>query len=303
MPETMMLSSGPQSSRRAFLKQGTLCLAGFSATSLLAADQDAKPSLRVGLVTDLHYADKPARINRFYRETPAKLTEAIQRFKAEQPAFVVELGDLIDQAESVEQEMAWLETIEKHFAQVGSNRHYVLGNHCVTTLTKAEFAAQTKASRKFHYSFEKGGFHFVILDSCFRSDGEPYQRNNSDWTDANIPAHELEWLRSDLAKARKPVVVFVHQRLDEAGKHSVRNAAAVRAEFEKSGRVLAVFQGHSHKNDYQQIGGIHYCTLVAMVEGSGPDNSGYAMLDLMRDGSLRVRGFRRQVNRDLLRGA
>jgi alkaline phosphatase len=78
----------------------------------------------------------------------------------------------------------------------------------------------------------------------------------------------------------------------------VRNAAAVRAELEQSGKVLAVFQGHSHANDYQQIAGIHYCTLVAMVEGSGLESSGYSMLDIMPDDSLRLHGFRRQTTRE-----
>ena len=284
-------------SRRAFLKRGALCLAGLVARSLLAAEAGTSPAIRIALVTDLHYADKPEAGTRFYRETLGKLDEAIERFKAERPAFVVELGDLIDQADSVEQEIDWLKVIEKRFAKAGSRRHYVLGNHCVKTLTKAEFAAHTKASWMPHYSFEKGGFHFVVLDACYRADGEPYQRNNFDWTDANIPTRELEWLRADLAKAREPVMVFAHQRLDEAGKHTVRNAAAVRAELEKAGRVLAVFQGHSHKNDYQQIGGIHYCTLVAMVEGSGRESSGYALLDVMKDGSLRLHGFRKQADR------
>lgn len=292
-----MFSFACHPSRRVFLKQGALCLAGLGARSLLAAEAGTNPSVRIALVTDLHYADKPEAGTRFYRETLGKLDEAIERFKTERPAFVVELGDLIDQADSVEREIAWLKVIEKRFARVGSRRHYVLGNHCVKTLTKGEFATHTKASRTPHYSFEKGGFHFVILDACFRSDGEPYQRNNFDWTDANIPPHELAWLRSDLAKARGPVIVFVHQRLDEAVKHSVRNAAAVRAELERSGNVLAVFQGHSHKNDYQQISGIHYCTLVAMVEGSGAESSGYALLDVMKDGSLRLHGFRKQADR------
>jgi alkaline phosphatase len=81
----------------------------------------------------------------------------------------------------------------------------------------------------------------------------------------------------------------------------VRNAAAVRGELEHSGKVLAVFQGHSHANDYQQIAGIHYCTLVAMVEGSGLESSGYSMLEIMPDDSLRLRGFRRQLSREFRR--
>ncbi|MBI5397366.1 MAG: metallophosphoesterase [Verrucomicrobia bacterium] len=289
-------------SRRAFVRSGALCLAGVSVGRLLAADPAKKPAFRIGLLTDLHYADKPALRTRFYRETAAKLQEAVRRFNAERPAFVVELGDFIDKAGSVEEEIPWLEKVERVFASVKAPRHYVLGNHCVMTLTKAEFAAHTGASRVPHYSFDHGGFHFVVLDSCFRSDGEAYQRENFDWKDANIPAQQLDWLRADLAKAGKPAIIFAHQRLDEAATHSVRNAAAVREVLERAGNVVAVFQGHSHKNDYQQIAGIHYCTLFAMVEGSGSQNSAYGLLDVMEDGSLRLNGFRKQASRSFERG-
>jgi predicted phosphodiesterase len=105
--------------------------------------------------------------------------------------------------------------------------------------------------------------------------------------------------RAKLSKASGPVIVLAHQRLDLDKAHAVRNAAEVRSLLEKSGKVLAVFQGHSHKNDYQQIAGIHYTTLVAMVEGSGAENNGYTMLDVMPDSSLRLNGFRRQMNRTL----
>lgn len=93
-------------------------------------------------------------------------------------------------------------------------------------------------------------------------------RKNSVWSDANIPAHELDWLRADLRATDKPTIVFAHQRLDLAGQHAVKNASEVRKTLESSGKVRAVFQGHSHKNEHQEISGVHYCTLVAMVEGA-----------------------------------
>jgi predicted phosphodiesterase len=283
-------------SRRAFLQNSTLCLAGFS--GLQAADSDAKPLLRVGLMTDLHYADKEPTKTRFYREALAKLDEAVEVMNHEKPALVIELGDFIDQADLVEKEIEWLKTMESHFAQLSMPRHYVLGNHCVGTLTKQEFAANTKASGG-HESFEAGGVTFIILDACFRSDGTPYSRKNFDWKDTNVPKDELAWLDSQLSKASGPVIVLAHQRLDADKAHAVQNAAEVRSLLEKSGKVLAVFQGHSHKNDYQQIASIHYTTLVAMVEGSGMENNGYTMLDVLADGSLRLNGFRKQANRDL----
>jgi alkaline phosphatase len=287
-------------SRRAFLQSSTLCLAGMGASTLLAADQDAKPLLRMGLMTDLHYGDKDPTRTRFYREALGKLDEAVDYFGSEKPAVVVELGDFIDQADSVEREIGWLKEMEQHYARLTMPRHYVLGNHCVGTLTKAEFAQHT-GSTGGHDSFEVGGVTFLIPDACYREDGTPYERKNFNWQDANLPRHELAWLESELGKASGPVVVLAHQRLDESKPHAVRNAAEVRALLQKSGKVLAVFQGHSHKNDYQQIQGIHYTTLVAMIEGSGLENSGYAMLEVMPDRSLRLQGFRQQTTRSLVR--
>ncbi len=280
--------------RRAFLRDGTLLLTAAAVSgpdASFAADRE--PGLRVGLVTDLHYSDKPSRGSRHYRETLAKFDEAASRFQQAKPDFVVELGDFIDAAESVEQELRWLSRVNRAFSAVSKDRHYVLGNHCVHTLTKTEFLDGVEQKRSYD-SFDRGGVHFVVLDSCFRSDGTPYGRKNFVWTDANVPPAEIEWLEDDLKKTDKPVIVFAHQRLDVGNNHGVKNGPDVRRVLEASGKVLAVLQGHSHANDLKEIGGIHYCTLVAMVEGSGAENNGYSLMDVARDGSIRVTGFRKQ---------
>jgi predicted phosphodiesterase len=284
--------------RRAVLKQGTLLLAGWPALAChrLAAQEAATTEpLRIGLVTDLHHADKPANGSRHYRETLGKLAEAGERFRQSPPTFVVELGDLIDAADSVEIEQRYLQTVNREFVAVAKDRHYVLGNHCVDTLTKDEFLGGVGQARSY-YSFDRGGFHFVVLDSCFRSDGEPYGRKNSKWDDANIPPAELEWLAADLKSTKQPTIVFAHQRLDVSTSHGVKNCPAVRQILEQSGRVLAVFQGHSHQNDYKEIAGIHYTTLVAMVEGSGTESNGYSLLEVAPDGGLKLTGFRKQTS-------
>jgi 3',5'-cyclic AMP phosphodiesterase CpdA len=281
--------------RRAFLQGSTLILAGsaLSRAGLLADDSIAKPKLKVGLITDLHYADKPPAGTRHYRETPSKLDKAIDQFTRDKVDFTVELGDLVDAAKSVEDEKAYLRTINSQLSKIPGDRHYVLGNHCVQTLTKAEFLAGIERE-KSHYSFDAAGWHFVVLDACFRGDGEPYGRNNFTWTDANVPSRQLEWLEADLTKAEGKTLVFAHQRLDVTKQHSVKNAESVRKVLESSRKVTAVFQGHSHQNDYQEIAGIHYCTVAAMVEGSGEKNNAYARLDALPGGALRVEGFVRQ---------
>lgn len=281
--------------RRAFLKNGSLVLAAATLTpQTLSADRNAS-RLRLGLVTDLHYADKPSRGSRHYRETLDKLAEAGEHFARKEPAFIVELGDFIDAADSVETERGFLKRVNRDFSAICKNRHYVLGNHCVHTLTKDEFLGGVE-QQKSYYSFDSGDFHFVVLDSCFRSDGKPYGRKNFEWTDPNIPAAEVEWLQADLKKATKKTIVFAHQRLDVSNHYGVRNAADVRRVLEESGEVLAVFQGHSHRNDHREIGGIHYCTMVAMVEGTGAESNGYSVMDLASDGTIQIEGFRKQAD-------
>lgn len=283
-----------QLTRRAFIRNGSLFLLGAAVPARLWAIEDQARKVRVGFVTDLHHADKPTRGSRHYRDTLTKLTEAAKQFTADTPDFVVELGDFIDAADSVETEQVYLRQVSEVFNTIPGPKHYVLGNHCVDTLTKEEFLDGVGKKESF-YSFDVGNFHFVVLDSCFRNDGKPYGRKNSMWNDANIPPVELDWLRADLKSIDKKTIVFAHQRLDDAGQHAVKNAAEVRTILESSGKVLAVFQGHSHKNDHQAIAGIHYTTLVAMVEGAAPENNGFSALDVFEDGTMRITGFRKQA--------
>ena len=285
--------------RRAFLRQGALYLAGLSCGSWLArralADPDAlRPALRIGLIADLHHADKKPAGKRHYRESIPRVRVALERFRAESADLVVELGDFIDSAPTVEEELVHLKAMEKVFATFTGPRHYVLGNHCVHTLTKQEFLDHT-AARKSYYSFDHGGLHFVILDACFRGDEVPYGRKNFTWTDTEIPRQEREWLAADLEKTSHKTIVFVHQRLDldPPSHYLVKSAAGVRKILEESGKVLTVFQGHNHVNDLREVRGIHYCTLPAVVEGAGLDNNAYGLLEVYADGSQKLNGFAR----------
>ena len=283
--------------RRAFLKDNLLRLSvvGLSASFTEVCRSSESAALKIGLVTDLHYADKPAAGSRHYRQTPDKLAAAAEQFEKAKVLAVVELGDLIDAADTPATELGYLKTINRTFSNISPNRHYVLGNHCVYTLTKKEFLNGVEQQRSF-YSFDIRQRHFVVLDSCFRGDLQPYGRNNFEWTDTNMPPNELDWLQQDLADTKFPTIVFAHQRLDVKNHYGVKNADAVRKILVESEKVAAVFQGHSHKNDYRQIDGIHYCTLVAMVEGTGADNNGFSILDWTESDLIRIDGFRRQTD-------
>ncbi len=276
-----MHEKGTRLSRRLLLRGGAL--------SLTSGMGESAPAVTFAAVTDLHYADKPPAGSRHYRDTIAKLREALAWFEETRVDFLVELGDCIDQAPNVPTETGYLKRILTELHRLRKDTHFVLGNHCVSTLTKAQFHAVTGGSKSY-YSFNRGGFHFVVLDACFRADGVPYRANNFDWKDSEIPPEERDWLRADLSKTNRKTVVFVHQRLDVGPPFGIRSAAEVRSILEQSGKVLAVFQGHEHPGAYSEIGGIHYCTLSAMVEGPAPDANAYSVVRLYPSGELIVEG-------------
>jgi alkaline phosphatase len=233
--------------------------------------------------------------SRHYRETLDKLTQSKATFHTSAPSLIVELGDLIDAPDSRDAAIRDLLRVNRALSVLSNQRHYVLGNHCLQALSKAEFLGTVERSRSY-YSFDHGSFHFVVLDACFRHDGEPYEHGNFHWEEATISAPQIEWLRGDLQAANRHVVVFVHQRLDVNNKFGIINAAEVREVLGKSSKVLAVVQGHNHKNDYNEISGIHYVTLMAMVEGSGAENNSYCMMRIWPNGSIHITGFGKQAS-------
>ncbi len=258
-----------------------------------------KNSITIGVFADAHYADVERRNQRYYRESLPKVEECVRYFNSVKPDFVVHLGDLIDKGESVTADLFCLRRIEREYAKFRGERHYVLGNHDLETLSKEQFIANC-AARKGYYSFDKGDFHFVNLDACYNEDGADYNAGNFDWTESYIPLVERDWLEADLRGTEKKTMVFVHQRLDdEDDPHVVKNARELREIMEGSGKVLAVFQGHDHGGAYKAINGIHYCTLPAVVRGSGLKNNAYALVKVRDDGYIMVKGFGKQRDREL----
>ena len=287
-------------SRRVFLKSAA---AGALLTSLSCTPGEwsmrSRRPVRFGIVTDCHYADANPAGARFYRESLWKLAECVAKMNAERVDFLIELGDFKDQDRPpVESKtLSHLQGAEAVFQGFSGPRYHVLGNHDMDSISKRQFLSHVENTGidpgRSYYSFDVRGLHCIVLDANYTSDGSDYDHGNFDWTDANIPTQELDWIRRDLAASRCPVVVFIHQLLDGTGSVYVKNASAVREILERSGKVLAVFQGHHHAGAYSNIGGVHYYTLKAVVEGHGRDNNAYAIVEMQRDRSLTVTGYRR----------
>ena len=259
------------------------------------------PRVRFGIVTDCHYADIPYAKrpypvgDAFYRESEGKLAECVAVMNRERPDFLIELGDFKDHGPDKAATVAYLDRIEGVFSGFRGDRYHVLGNHDFDALDKAEFlshvsnAGQPRALA--NYSFVRGGVKFVVLDACFNAAMEV-------WNDANVPLWQLEWLERELAAAEGNAVVFCHQCLDPEAdaNHVVRNAAAVRAVIERSGKVRAVFTGHQHSGRIGKANGITYYSLRATVLDSGPEENGYALVEVYPSGAISVTGYRKAAS-------
>ena len=280
--------------RRHFLKTS-------GASSLVMATgvqalEGASGSLRLGLISDIRYADLNTAGSRHYRDSISKVKVAIEKFNESDLDMLICLGDLIDAGKSVEAEYAHLETVYEEFKQLKAPSQFVLGNHCIYTLTKKEFLKGVDQKSSFS-SVSVNGVRLVFLDACHRKDGVSYGRKNYQWTDTEIPKDQRNWLKETLAKDSQPTLVFVHQRLDVEGNYGIHSAPAVRNILEDSKQVVAVFQGHNHVNEHKIINGIHYLTINAVIEGPAPENNAFSILDYSPSKqTIGVQGFYNQAN-------
>jgi len=291
------------------LKSSATALAGLTLTPFSCSSPAGRNripgTVRFGIVTDCHYADANTVGTRYYRDSLDKLGECVEVMNVQKVDFLVELGDFKDQDSPPDEPktLSYLQAVESVFCKFEGPTYHVLGNHDTDSISKVQFLTNIENTginpNRSYYSFDYQGLHFFVLDANYKSDGADYDHGNFDWTNANIPPAELQWLRQDLATSRGAVIILIHQLLDGIGSYYVKNAAEVRQILEQSGRVLAVFQGHHHDGGYSLINGIHYYTLRAVVEGPGPENNSYAIVEVRPDMSINITGYRKAVDKYL----
>ncbi|MEX2640501.1 MAG: metallophosphoesterase [Balneolales bacterium] len=283
--------------RRDFLKKTGLLAAGLCLNPALTGAKSVK--CRFGLVTDPHFADIDTLGSRSYRESIRKMDECVALMNEAKVDLLIELGDLTNG--TPEGTTRHLERIEAVFRKFDGPRYHVIGNHDLDSLSKEQYQSVVDNTAipegSTYYSFNRNGIHFVVLDANFRADGTPYDSGNFHWTDSNIPEAQLNWLKADLEGMEMPVIICIHQLLDSGeereGGEYIGNGSQVRRILESNPGVMAVFQGHQHRGQYHLVHDIHYYTLKAMVEGSGPDNSSYAIVEVFDDLSMAITGYRR----------
>ena len=266
--------------------------------SAVAADT---PLLSFGVFADTHYAEKIYG-DRYCSDAIVKLNACIDTFNSRKLPLAICLGDLIDSADDHAGEIHNLATVANVFATFRGERRFVVGNHDVARLTKAEFLQTIGAKPPApYYAFTKEGVHFIVLDGNCLEDGSDFAAGNFSWDNAWVSTAQLKWLQTELGKNRhNPTIVIIHENLDRVqangvlDPHSVRNAGSVRQLIEQADNVKAVIQGHYHAGASSSIHGIPYLTLSAMVTGPGVQHNAYGIVTLTRSGKVTLEGFRLQ---------
>jgi hypothetical protein len=232
------------------------------------------------------------------------MTECVDLMNEQKVDFLIELGDFKDQDNPPVEEktISHLRTIEQVFQKFNGPTYHVLGNHDVDSISKTQFQENITNTKipvgSTYYSFDCQRIHFIVLDANFLADGTPYDHGNFNWQITHIPKAELDWLSNDLAETKLPSIIFCHQQLGGNSGTCVRNAQEVRNILQKSGKVLASFDGHEHNGGYRVVEGIHYYTLKGVVDRSGVENNAYAIVEVLPDKNIIVTGYRKAENRD-----
>ncbi len=211
------------------------------------AAESKQGAIRFGICADVHKDLVP--------DADARLKTFVDRMNHEKVDFIVQLGDFCQPAPRNDGFMA----IWRSFQGPG---YHVLGNHDMDGgFTRDQTVAYWEIPGKF-YTFDGGHFRFIVLDGNDKKD--PPQTGYARY----MGEAQQQWLREQLEKTDRPVIVFSHQALHEDG--GVENGAEVRRILEAANaaagkrKVLACFNGHHHIDNYRPVDGIDYIHVNSM---------------------------------------
>lgn len=229
-------------SRRDFLKTTLAASATFPLP--LSAAEAAPRQLRIGLITDVHKDLVP--------DADERLKAFVDAMTAEKADALIELGDFCQPRPS---NRAFADI----FNRFSGPKFHVIGNHEMDGgFTRDQVVAFHGMPGRF-YSFDLGGFHFIVLDGNDRPEG---------WKSGYphfIAADQVDWLKQDLEKTPLPVFVLSHQSLERPA--CIDNQQEIRALLASArlpdGRrkVAAAINGHWHIDHHRVIDGVPYLHL------------------------------------------
>ena len=234
--------------RRQLLRAGLLSAGGLMAPWSAQAAPDAKRErIRFGLCADVH--------KDVIHDPDERLRTFVDAMSTEHVDFIMQLGDF---CQPIPKNQGFLDI----WNQFQGPHYHVLGNHDMDDGASREDTLACWGMAAKHYSFDRGGYHFVVLD------GNDKNENPAPGYARYIGKPQLAWLERDLEATSAPTFVFSHQSLEHAT--GVENTKEVQALLEsinhRAGyrKVAACFSGHHHLDFRTTINGIDYIQVNSM---------------------------------------
>lgn len=278
----------------------------------IAARPAKKRSIRVAHMTDPHIQPERNGIGGW-----AACLHHAQSLQ-DKPELILTGGDHI--MDAYDQKFDRASELWKLFAKTTRNEnslpiHYCLGNHDLWGWNKSRsgtrgdeagwgtgMALDTLEMAKPYHSFDRGGWHFVVLDSV-RHDTDDVNGYVGGLDDA-----QFDWLKADLAASKDKHTLFVTHipilsvsvldcKVDKGGDMKIAGGLLytdwmrMRGLLDDNPQVKCVLSGHMHRLDRVEFRGItHLCN--GAVSGNWwkgrhyEATEGYAVVDLFEDGTV-----------------
>jgi len=213
-----------------------------------STDKPVTKSVRFGICTDVH--------KDIMHDADERLSVFIEKAKTSDLDFIIQLGDF---CRPYDYNLGFLEIWNKFPGE----KHHVLGNHETDGGFKREESIKFLGSPSKYYSFDKNGFHFIILDgndinsSADKASGYP----------RFIGDEQRKWLIDDLKSTKYQTFIFSHQSLEGEG---IENREEIRKILEEENtssgikKIVACFSGHHHTDYATSINEINYIQINSM---------------------------------------
>ena len=215
----------------------------------------ARP-LKVCVFADIHYHP-----GGWTNDTPEVLEKIMARAESAGCDMMIHLGDFVHNVNT-----PLTKDYIRRYNEFRVPGYHILGNH---DQDGTPWKQTTDAYRMpdGHYSFDKGGFRFVVADPNYFCETPGayvhhelgnYFRRGKGSTINWIPPEQLEWMRDTIFNSPNPCVVLSHQSFERPPNGAgVMNKEAVQAIFNEAnrrwpGRVRLVMNGHMHM-DYLRV--------------------------------------------------
>ena len=220
-----------------------------SVVFLTACGSTQKP-VNFAIMSDIHAQDVP--------DGKERLDSFITAATKANVDFIIELGDFCR-----------LDSVGRTYIAIWDRfpgeKYHVIGNHDMDSYTPDEYVKGMGMAGRY-YSFDRGDFHFIVLDGNNLYDGSEYTHyaKANYYVDASKRAfmdpEQIEWLKKDIEGTDKRCVLFSHQSID----YQMNNGADVRKILEDENKragfkkIVLAFSGHNHSNYTKEINGITY---------------------------------------------